>query len=62
MNTRTKLEVKNQRPKRYIRRDAETMSVDRTAGLRWGPTHAESEKEKQRYGMGAQAPVQVALL
>ncbi len=42
------------------------MSVGRMVnelGSSWGRlTDAEAEEEKQRYGVGAQAPVQVALL
>ncbi len=75
MKTRTKLDVKSQRPKRYIMRDAverKMLSANasftaRTAGARarrgeLGRTDAEEEEEEQRYGVGAQAPVQVALL
>ena len=38
------------------------LGVDRWARFDWGLTDAESEEEKQRYGVRAQAPVQVALL
>lgn len=72
MKTSTKLEVKSQRPKRYMSRDAggKGCQVDCPspakraggAGVGRGLTDAESEKEEQRDGMGAQAPVQVALL
>lgn len=51
MKTRTKLEVKSQRPKRYIKRDAGIVSANASqprAGLleESGRTDAEPEKEK----------------
>ena len=59
MKTSTKLEVKSQRPKRYIRSDAGRMSANSSwrtvlkggAEMRGIRTDAECEEEKQRDGM-----------